>query len=126
MRFYNTRLPGVYEVELEPFQDERGLFTRTFCQEAFQKIGFHKPIAQINHHDAEQLGIGEGDRVKVISRRGELETFVRPGNIVPQGAIFMDFHFAESNSNILLGTSLDPVSRTPDYKVCAVKLEVLS
>lgn len=87
---------------------------------------FPRPIAQINHHDAEQLGIGEGDRVKVISRRGELETFVRPGNIVPRGAIFMDFHFAESNSNILLGTSLDPISRTPDYKVCAVKLEVLS
>ena len=42
---------------------------------------------------------------------------------MPEGAIFMDFHFAEANSNTLLGTSLDPVSKTPDYKVCAVRIE---
>jgi formate dehydrogenase alpha subunit len=85
---------------------------------------FPKPMAQINYVDAERLGLIEGDRIKVISRRGEVETFVRPGDIVPEGAIFMDFHFAEANSNVLLGTSLDPISKTPDYKVCAVKLEV--
>ncbi len=84
---------------------------------------FPKPIAQINRVDAAKLGLREGDPVKVISRRGEVETFVRPGDIVPEKAIFMDFHFAEANSNVLLGTSLDPVSKTPDYKVCAVKLE---
>jgi formate dehydrogenase alpha subunit len=38
----------------------------------------------------------------------------------------MDFHFAEANSNVLLGTSLDPVSKTPDYKVCAVRIENLN
>jgi len=42
---------------------------------------------------------------------------------VPEGAIFMDFHFQEANPNWLLGTSLDPVSKTPDYKVCPVRLE---
>ena len=42
---------------------------------------------------------------------------------MPEGAIFMDFHFAEANGNVLLGTSLDPVSKTPDYKVCAVRIE---
>jgi predicted molibdopterin-dependent oxidoreductase YjgC len=35
----------------------------------------------------------------------------------------MDFHFAKANPNELLGTSLDPVSKTPDYKVCAVRIE---
>jgi len=48
------------------------------------------------------------------------------GIIVPEGAIFMDCHFAEANSNELLGTSLDPVSKTPDYKVCAVMLECVT
>ena len=38
----------------------------------------------------------------------------------------MDFHFAEANSNVLLGTSLDPISKTPDYKVCAVRIENLN
>jgi len=35
----------------------------------------------------------------------------------------MDFHFAKANPNQRLGTSLDPVSATPDYKVCAVSIE---
>ena len=48
---------------------------------------------------------------------------MRPGTTVPEGAIFMDFHFAEANSNVLLGTSLDPITKTPDYKVCAVRIE---
>jgi formate dehydrogenase alpha subunit len=85
---------------------------------------FPKPTAQVNHTDARNLGLSEGDRVRVVSRRGEVDTYARPGDIVPEGAIFMDFHFAEANSNVLLGTSLDPVSKTPDYKVCAVRLEV--
>ncbi len=84
---------------------------------------FPKPITQIHYQDAKDLGVGEGDPIKVISRRGEVITLARPGDIVPQGAIFMDFHFAESNSNELLGTSLDPISKTPDYKVCAVRVE---
>jgi formate dehydrogenase alpha subunit len=84
---------------------------------------FPRPIAQVNLADAEKLSLREGDRVKVVSRHGEVETFARPGDIVPEGAIFMDFHFPEANSNMLLGTSLDPVSKTPDYKVCAVRLE---
>ena len=87
---------------------------------------FPRPITQINFLDADKMGLKEGDRVKVISRRGEVETFVRPGDIVPEGAIFMDFHFAEANSNVLLGTSLDPISKTPDYKVCAVRIENLN
>jgi formate dehydrogenase alpha subunit len=82
-----------------------------------------QPITQINERDAAKLGLKAGDPARVISRRGEVVTFVRPGDIVPEGAIFMDFHFAEANSNVLLGTSLDPVSKTPDYKVCAVRIE---
>jgi formate dehydrogenase alpha subunit len=84
---------------------------------------FPEPITQINLHDAMKLGLEDGDPIKVISRRGEVVTFVRPGEIVPEGAIFMDFHFRQANANVLLGTSLDPISKTPDYKVCAVRIE---
>ncbi len=87
---------------------------------------FPAPFAQINYVDAEKLGLNDGDSAKVISRRGELITPVRPGNIVPPGALFMDFHFKEANPNILLGQSLDPISKTADYKVCAVKIEALN
>jgi formate dehydrogenase alpha subunit len=84
---------------------------------------FPEPFAQINYLDAERLGLKDGDVIRVTSRRGAISTPVRPGDIVPEGAIFMDFHFAKANPNELLGTSLDPVSKTPDYKVCAVRIE---
>jgi formate dehydrogenase alpha subunit len=84
---------------------------------------FPAPMAQVHTRDAERLGLRDGDLLKVISRRGELITPVRLGDVVPEGAIFMDFHFQEANPNRLLGTFLDPVSKTADYKVCAVRLE---
>lgn len=84
---------------------------------------FPTPRAQINYADADSMGLKDGDLVKITSRRGTLTTPVQPGDIVPQGAVFMDFHFMKANPNVLLGTSLDPVSKTPDYKVCAVKME---
>ena len=84
---------------------------------------FPDPMAQVHVRDAERLGVKDGDLLKVISRRGEVVTPVRLGEVVPEGAIFMDFHFKEANPNWLLGTFLDPVSVTPDYKVCAVRLE---
>jgi predicted molibdopterin-dependent oxidoreductase YjgC len=80
-------------------------------------------MAQIHFSDADRLDVTDGGSVKVTSRRGEVVTPVSIGDIVPEGSIFMDFHFEEANPNWLLGTFLDPVSRTPDYKVCAVKLE---
>jgi formate dehydrogenase alpha subunit len=84
---------------------------------------FPRPMAQVHIRDAERLGLCEGDPIKVTSRRGEIVAPVSIGDIVPEGAIFMDFHFQEANPNWLLGTSLDPISKTPDYKVCAVRLE---
>ena len=82
-------------------------------------------LTMIHHLDAERLGIRDGDAIKVVSRRGEVITKASPGDIVPEGAIFMDFHFPDANSNLLLGTSLDPITKTPDYKVCAVRIETL-
>lgn len=49
MKFIPTPLHGAFEVELEPINDERGLFARTFCKNEFAAIGFCKSIVQINH-----------------------------------------------------------------------------
>ncbi len=84
---------------------------------------YPRAFTQMHVKDAEKLGVREGDPIRVISRRGEVMSWAKPGITVPEGAIFMDFHFAEANSNVLLGTSLDPITKTPDYKVCAVKIE---
>ena len=49
MKFIEVPLRGAYIVEIEPFRDNRGLFVRTFCFNAFGEIGFNKQIVQINH-----------------------------------------------------------------------------
>lgn len=92
------------------------------CPSLEKEMG--EPLTQINSKDAEKLGVREGDPIRITSRRGEVVSYARPGDIVPEGSIFMDFHFAQANSNLLLGTSLDPITKTPDYKVCAVRVEV--
>lgn len=84
---------------------------------------YPRAFTQMHVSDAEKLGLRDGAPVRIVSRRGKVTSWVKPGTIVPEGSIFMDFHFAEVNSNVLLGTSIDPITKTPDYKVCAVRLE---
>jgi len=60
MNFIETPITGAYVIELESFQDERGLFTRAFCQKEFEAIGFHKQIVQINHSVTIQKGTIRG------------------------------------------------------------------
>jgi len=49
MIFNESPLSGVYTIELEPFQDERGLFARTFCKKEFEQIGHQAEFIQFNH-----------------------------------------------------------------------------
>jgi len=78
---------------------------------------------EVNPTNAEELGILEGDEVKVKSRRGEIRIKARVSDIVPKGVVFIPFHFAEAAANALTIAALDPVAKIPEYKVCAVRLE---
>jgi len=79
--------------------------------------------AQINPQDAKALGISTGDKVFVVSRRGRVLASANVTDNVMPGVIFMTFHFAESATNLLTNPAYDPVSQTPEFKVCAVKVE---
>jgi predicted molibdopterin-dependent oxidoreductase YjgC len=59
----------------------------------------------------------------VKSRRGKIEVKVQITRRVPEGVIFIPFHFAESPANALTNSAFDPVAKIPEYKVCAVKVE---
>ena len=48
MLFKETKLKGAFVVELEPFEDERGFFTRSFCRKEFEKQGLNSNIVQCN------------------------------------------------------------------------------
>jgi predicted molibdopterin-dependent oxidoreductase YjgC len=78
---------------------------------------------EINPEDAVRLGIADGETIKVISRRGEVIAKAKITEISPPGTIFMTFHFAESPTNVLTNPALDPVSKIPEFKVCAVRIE---
>ena len=78
---------------------------------------------EINPADAAKLGIADGDKVKVASRRGEVVAKAKVTEASPPGVVFMTFHFAESPANLLTNPALDPVAKIPEYKVCAVRVE---
>lgn len=80
---------------------------------------------KVNPEDASRLGITDGDIVKVASRRGELDAKVMVTDQCPQGTVSMTFHFAETPTNQLTCSELDPVAKTPATKVCAVRIEGL-
>jgi formate dehydrogenase alpha subunit len=78
---------------------------------------------EINSKDAEKLNIIEGEKVSVKSRRGKIEVKVLKSGKVPEGVVFIPFHFAESPANMLTNSAFDPVAKIPELKVCAVKVE---
>jgi formate dehydrogenase alpha subunit len=80
-------------------------------------------VVEMSLEDASQLGIAQGDKVRVSSRRGGVITKAKITDTVPPGLVFMAFHFAESAANILTNPKLDPVSKIPELKVSAVKVE---
>ena len=80
-------------------------------------------LAEIHPEDAEKLGVEEEGFIRVTSRRGSILTRVNITNRVKPGMIFMTFHYKETPTNELTNAAFDPVSKTPEYKVCAVKIE---
>jgi len=80
-------------------------------------------LVEINPRDASALGIADGERVRVVSRRGAVVAKVRVTDASPVGVVFMTFHFAESPTNQLTNPALDPVAKIPEFKVCAVRIE---
>jgi formate dehydrogenase alpha subunit len=79
-------------------------------------------LAEVNPEDAARMGVGEGDVVRVDSRRGSITTRITVTDKVPPGTVFMTFHYAESPVNELTNAEGDPVTMTAEFKVCAVKM----
>jgi len=78
----------------------------------------------VHPSDARRLGVDTGARIRVVSRRGELEGYVRVTEAVRAGAVFVPFvKLADSAANFLTNSAADPASKIPEYKVCAVRLE---
>ncbi|MDK2614187.1 formate dehydrogenase subunit alpha [Vibrio vulnificus] len=83
------------------------------------------PRAMISVQDAEALGIGNGDMLKVSTRRGEIEIAAFVTKRMQVGVVFIPFHFVESPVNRLTTTATDPHAKIPEFKVAAVRIEKL-
>jgi formate dehydrogenase major subunit len=77
---------------------------------------------EISPQDAVKLDLIDGQKVKVASRRGEIEADVKVSDKAVNGTVFLPFHFADAAANRLTNSALDPVSKIPEFKVCAVKV----
>lgn len=82
--------------------------------------------ADISLSDATALGIQEGEYIQVKSRRGVVNVRARITDEVPEGMVWMAFHFRDANANWLTNPVFDPVTQTAEYKACAVKIEKIS
>jgi predicted molibdopterin-dependent oxidoreductase YjgC len=78
---------------------------------------------EINPADAAEMILAENDAVIVSSRRGQIVAYAHITDRVPLRTVFIPFHYAEAVVNRLTQASLDPISKIPEYKVCAVALE---
>ena len=78
---------------------------------------------ELNSEDAARLGIADGDRVNVTSRRATIQSTAHVSDKTNPGQTWMPFHFQDGNANWLTNAALDRICATPEYKVCAVRVE---
>ncbi|HYF39791.1 MAG TPA: molybdopterin dinucleotide binding domain-containing protein, partial [Gemmatimonadales bacterium] len=81
------------------------------------------PVVDINPMDALELGVSDGDTVRVTSRRGSMLIGARLSERQARGQIFIPFHFREAAANLLTSPRLDPYAKIAEFKISAVRVE---
>jgi assimilatory nitrate reductase catalytic subunit len=82
------------------------------------------PFVQLHPQLADRLGVADGEPVAVTSRRGRAVAPARVSRGIRPDTVFMPFHWpGEGRANTLTNPALDPTSRMPEFKVCAVRVE---
>jgi len=98
--------------------------TQTGRCEGFNNL-LGEETVDISMADARKLGIHPNEKIRVRSRRGEVLVKARITHEVPDGMVWMSFHFRDNNANWLTNPVFDPDTLTAEYKACAVQLEKL-
>ena len=86
---------------------------------------YGEALVELNPDDALKIGINGKTHVRITSRRGSIEAKAWVTDRVPPGMVYANFHFPEASANELTHASLDPVAKIPEYKVTAVKVELV-
>ncbi|WP_305092142.1 molybdopterin oxidoreductase family protein [Prescottella sp. R16] len=81
-------------------------------------------FVQVHPDTAARAGVRDGEDAAVIGRRGRVAAVVRCDDTMRLDTVFLPFHFpGDARANLLTNPALDPTSRMPEFKVCAVRLE---
>ncbi|HET9913123.1 MAG TPA: molybdopterin-dependent oxidoreductase [Anaerolineales bacterium] len=86
---------------------------------------YGQALVELNPTDAERLGVNGNKTLRITSRRGSIVAQAWVTDRVPPGMVYANFHFPEASANELTLAALDPVSKIPEYKVTAVKVELV-
>jgi Uncharacterized anaerobic dehydrogenase len=86
------------------------------------------PFVAAHPSDARNLGLAEGDAVRLISRRGSASTSLKLDEGMLPGTLFMPFHWGQAHDpngcvNAVTNEARDPISLEPEFKFSAVRLE---
>jgi predicted molibdopterin-dependent oxidoreductase YjgC len=96
--------------------------TMTGATKGLKELYDHDPV-EMSPEDAKKLGLKDGNWVWVISRRGKIKSQVEVTERSPEGLVFMAFHSRETKTNLITSPACDPVTKTPEFKYCAVRIE---
>ena len=97
--------------------------TRTQTGRSDMDTIYSRETADISIDDAREKGIDDGEMIVVQSRRGRVTVPARVTDVVPRGMVWMTFHYREGNCNWLTNNVGDTVTKTPEFKACAVRIE---
>ena len=97
--------------------------TRTAKSAILRRLYPAECYVEIHPDDAARLGIHRDSKVRIRSRRAGLEANAFITTPARPGQVFLPFHYAEFNSNQVTQSAFDPISREPNYKQCAVRVE---
>ena len=92
---------------------------------ALQTLADEPGYVQVSPADAEHLGLRDQQLAWVSSRRGKVISRVMVSERINKGAVYMTYQWWIGACNELTLDEVDPISKTPEYKYCAVKLEAI-
>lgn len=85
---------------------------------------YPEPYVEVHEIDALRCQVRTGDAVRVSSRRGSIVLRVLLSPKATPGVVFVPMHFAEAAANVLTIDVLDPQAKIPEYKACAVNIQI--
>jgi assimilatory nitrate reductase catalytic subunit len=85
---------------------------------------YPEPLCELHPLLAARLGIADGETVRVVTRRGQVELPAQIVRTIRPDTVFVPYHWpGKKSANLLTNRALDPISRIPEYKVCACRIE---